>query len=79
MDLYREVTAKYSSNLNSLSPLSVIDRGYSITSMGKEKKIIDDVDKVKVGDNINVTVKNGSIACSVREIRKGEVLIGEES
>jgi exodeoxyribonuclease VII, large subunit len=79
MDLYREVTAKYSSNLSSLSPLSVIDRGYSITSMGKEKKVIDDVDKVKVGDNINVTVKNGSITCSVREIRKGEVLIGEES
>ena len=53
-----------SSRLKSISPLSVIDRGYSITS-NKEGVIIKSINDVGIDSLINVKVKDGNIEAKV--------------
>ncbi|MDI6618142.1 MAG: exodeoxyribonuclease VII large subunit [Clostridiales bacterium] len=72
IDLYNELIKKYCTNLNILSPLSIISRGYSITYT-EELDVVDDIKKVKVGDNINILVKNGYLDCTINELKEGNV------
>jgi exodeoxyribonuclease VII large subunit len=52
--------------LNSLSPLKVISRGYSVAFGGEGKKeIVRSVKQVKSGDSIDIMVSDGYIGCSV--------------
>ncbi len=57
--------------LNSLSPLSVFSRGYSI-ARGNKDQIIKSIDQVKVGELIKIDLKDGEINCKVTECIKGE-------
>ena len=52
--------------LNSLSPLATLDRGYSLCRDASDNIITSSQD-VKTGDSINVILSQGSIACSVDE------------
>ena len=54
--------------LNSLSPLAVVDRGYSITSSGG--KVVKSVKAVKVGDSLDIRVSDGHITAEVKNILK---------
>ncbi|HZI94296.1 MAG TPA: exodeoxyribonuclease VII large subunit, partial [Patescibacteria group bacterium] len=51
--------------LSSLSPLSVMDRGYSICQDAATGAVITDVSKVSVGDQILVRLSRGSLEASV--------------
>jgi len=62
--LFRELSIK----LDSLSPLAVIGRGYSITN-DASGKLITNVNKVKIGDSIINRVKTGSIESQVIKIQ----------
>ncbi len=53
----------FAGKLNALNPLSILERGYSVTY--KDNVPIDDVKKVSVGDNIKVQFKNGTICAEV--------------
>lgn len=52
------------SNLDSLSPLKILNRGYSIVS-NEKNKVIKSKDDVSNGDNINITLSDGKILARV--------------
>lgn len=54
--------------LDSLSPLAVVDRGYSITT--KNKEVIKSIAQVKTADLIEVRVADGTIEAEVINLKK---------
>ena len=56
------------SYLESLNPLSIMDKGYSISEI--DGKIITDVDDVKLDSTLVTKVKNGYILSNVNEVNK---------
>lgn len=73
LDMGRESIKKYGAGLESLSPLSIISRGYSVAYASDTKKVIDDVKKVKKGDNIDILVNNGKIMCTVKDVLEEDI------
>ncbi len=63
----REILSKCASLLNSLSPLSVLSRGYGVV-FDENGKPISDVNRVGIGDKMTVKMSNGCIKASVTEI-----------
>jgi len=53
-------------NLHALSPLSILDRGYSITNFNG--KSLTQSDLVKEGDSINVHLAKGQLRCTIDKI-----------
>jgi exodeoxyribonuclease VII large subunit len=53
-------------NLNTLSPLSTLGRGYSITRDKKSKKVITKVSQVNSQQNISIMLSDGEIDCLVK-------------
>ncbi|MES2802219.1 MAG: exodeoxyribonuclease VII large subunit [Bdellovibrionota bacterium] len=53
--------------LDSLSPLKVVDRGYSITTKGKD--VVKSVKQVNVGDLISIKVSDGEIETEIKSIK----------
>lgn len=53
--------------LDSLSPLKVVDRGYSITQKGND--VVKSVKQVKVGDLLSIKVSDGTIETEVKNIK----------
>ena len=50
-------------NLNALSPLAILDRGYSITNF--QGKAITKSESLKEGDSINIQLAKGQLECTV--------------
>ncbi|MBU0880939.1 MAG: hypothetical protein KKE81_01935, partial [Candidatus Omnitrophica bacterium] len=51
-----------------LSPLSILSRGYSVSSRLPEKKIIKDTGDIKVGDRIETRLGKGTFISKIEEI-----------
>lgn len=73
IDMKRESLKKYGTSLELINPLAVISRGYSITYLSGTEVIVDNIDRVKNGDNIDVQVKNGRILCRVEDVMEGDM------
>ncbi len=56
----------YKSTLNSLNPLQIMDKGYSINRVNG--KILTDVKTVKAGDTLTTELKNGKVVSKVMEV-----------
>lgn len=54
---------EYVTKLNTLNPLNILLRGYSLTTAGD--KIIKSVNDVDIDDNIIVKISDGSLSCTV--------------
>ncbi|MDC0205790.1 exodeoxyribonuclease VII large subunit [Nitrospinae bacterium] len=53
-------------NLNAFNPLSILDRGYSISS--KDNLSLKDTERVNPGDSIQIRLSKGSLDCTVKKI-----------
>jgi len=56
-----------SEKLNTLSPLAILSRGYSVCYMVPEKIIIRSSDDIKIGKQIDILLYQGNIVCEVLE------------
>ena len=54
--------------LDALNPLSIMDKGYSISSVNGN--IITDVSKVKVNDILKTEMKNGYVISEIKEVKE---------
>ena len=69
--IYESKNNKYNSlieKLEVLNPLNTLKRGYSITKL--DNKVLQDINNIKVDDNINITLKNGNIDAKVISIKE---------
>jgi exodeoxyribonuclease VII large subunit len=65
------VTSALTGRLDSLSPLSVLARGYAVCWNDDRTRILSDASNVSAGDRVRVTLARGEIACDVRAVDKG--------
>ena len=71
LETSKEKLSKKAALLHNLSPLATISRGYSIVE--KNNKVINSIEEVSVDENISVTLKDGSLECSINKINSKEV------
>src|ERR1019366_922007 len=60
--------------LDSLSPLNVLARGYSLTRSVRDNKVIRSIEQAAVGDEIEIVLANGRLQAKVQ----GKEATGEE-
>lgn len=53
--------------LKGISPVTILERGYSITRQVKSGKLLKDIEAVNIGDLIETVVKNGKLYSKVTE------------
>lgn len=63
--------AKNISALEALSPLKVMERGYSL-AMAEDGTILKKTSQAKTGDTIRVRLTDGGLLCTVDEIERGK-------
>lgn len=56
--------------LNALSPLAVLDRGYAIVAAG-DGNTVKSVKQVRAGDMLTITIRDGKVITTVREVVNG--------
>jgi exodeoxyribonuclease VII large subunit len=67
MEIRRHRVAGTLGKLDSLSPLSILQRGYSITRQVPSLQILRDVTHVKEGDRVEVKLFRGKLLCGVEK------------
>lgn len=55
-------------SLRTLNPENVLNRGYSIVSNKKDNQLITKTDRLKVGDLLSITIKNGELEAKTTKI-----------
>jgi exodeoxyribonuclease VII large subunit len=63
--LMKNRLAQGSGRLGALSPLAVLDRGYSITHKVPEETIVKDASSLNIGDHVRITFARGKSLCRV--------------
>ncbi len=61
----RHAAETLSSELDNLSPLAVLSRGYSVTVGSDTGAVVTDSESVQVGDNVRVLLHRGRLSCTV--------------
>lgn len=67
----KEKLSKKAALLHNLSPLATISRGYSIVE--KDGLVINSIEEVNLNEDINITLKDGSLECNINKINSKEV------
>jgi exodeoxyribonuclease VII large subunit len=68
---FEQQLQEMAARLNSINPLAVLARGYSLTT-DENGKVLTDCNAVGEGDKISTRLSNGTIASTVNRIRKHE-------
>ena len=71
LETSKEKLSKKAALLHNLSLLATISRGYSIVE--KNGQVINSIEEVNITDDINITLKDGSLECNVNKINSKEV------
>lgn len=67
VEMKQSLVMKWMSVLDSLSPLKVVERGYSVTT--KNSELIKDTKQLKVGDQVNVKLMQGEFTAEVKKLK----------
>jgi exodeoxyribonuclease VII large subunit len=70
LDKHRFRLQKYALQLESLSPLRVLARGYSITYRQPDGKLVRSSEDVEPGQDVRIRLAQGSLECTVRKTVK---------
>lgn len=70
IEIQRQRWSGLSGKLNSLSPLSILQRGYSITHQLPSLQILRDAADAKEGEKVEVKLYRGALICGVEKIEK---------
>jgi exodeoxyribonuclease VII large subunit len=70
VEIQRQRVTGILGKLDSLSPLSILQRGYSITRQLPSLQILREATRVKEGDKVEVTLHRGILLCSVEKTEK---------
>jgi len=70
LEIQRERVGGILGKLDSLSPLGILQRGYSITRMLPSLRIIRDAAHVKEGDKVEVKLHRGKLLCGIEKAEK---------
>ena len=68
VEIQRQKVEGISGKLSSLSPLSILQRGYSITRMFPSLQILRDAAYVRQGDKVEVRLHKGTLLCGVEKV-----------
>jgi exodeoxyribonuclease VII large subunit len=68
----RQELGTLAATLNALSPLGVLDRGYSLTKRLADETLIRDLSGLKIGDRISTLLANGSLISEVIEVNRDD-------
>lgn len=60
--------SKWCSVLDSMSPLKVVERGYSIVK--KDNEVVKSADQVKTGDHVQITLAHGQLEARIENVIK---------
>ena len=63
----RRAVQSQMAQLNILSPLNILDRGYSVTRKIPSQEVVRQADAVSLGDRVEITLHRGKLICSVEE------------
>lgn len=55
--------------LAAVSPLSTLERGYSITTIAETGQVLRKAANVEPGESINVRLQQGQLACEIKEVK----------
>lgn len=58
--------------LDALSPLKIMERGYSVVR-NSDKRVVNDVNQVNIGDKLEILFKDGSAECEVISVREEKI------
>lgn len=72
MDSGRQQLRTFSASLNALSPLAVLDRGYSLTKRVDDGSLIRDASDLDIGSRISTLFAQGSVISEVVEIESDD-------
>ncbi len=67
---FRQRTEGYMGKLQTLSPLAVLERGYSIARLLPSKEVIRQASRLKAEDRVNVKVHRGEFIARVEEVKE---------
>ena len=70
LEIQRERVGGIFGKLDSLSPLGILQRGYSITRMLPSLRIVRDAAFVKEGDKVEVKLHRGKLLCGIEKAEK---------
>jgi len=70
--LFRQRTEGHMGQLQSLGPLAVLERGYSIARILPSRQVIRQASSLKAEDRVNVKVHRGEFTAKVEEIREND-------
>ncbi|HEY7163782.1 MAG TPA: exodeoxyribonuclease VII large subunit [Candidatus Binatia bacterium] len=62
---FKQRLATESGRLSALSPLSILDRGYSIAHRVQDDKIVKDSEALAIGESLRITFARGKAVCRV--------------
>ena len=68
----KDRTATLAARLESLSPLAVLARGYSVTEHAATGRVVRDASQVQLGDALHTRLAKGQITSRVEQIEQAE-------